>query len=540
MLKLDLLNFYKNNIMYIYRNYTIEYLFPKNVSFSGYGDVTKPIDSFDKVIIFYQLNPSSTPQEKIIEIEDIKSKINYIINSNNNSGVVILNLFRQNNMDWQSGNPELITAIDRFNIEFLNEVASNHRNVKLVDINSFISEINLPLIDWKFYFTSQMIINPKISKQFVEWFVRKIQNIDLIRKKCLILDCDNTLWGGVVGEDGTHGIKIGVDYPGNCFKSFQKLLFELSQKGIILAICSKNNLEDVKDVWENNAYNLINDKVVSAYRINWQDKASNIKSIAEELNIGTDSIVFFDDNPIERGLVKDLLPDVEVPEFPEKPYELVSFFWTNFVKYFSTYALTKEDLKKSEQYKENYFRNESKKIYNSIDDYLSSLDIQIDIICANESNLTRIAQMTQKTNQFNLTTKRYSEDQLRDLISKGAKVFCASVRDKFGDNGITVSAIITKGEDRNLILDSYLLSCRILGREIEKTVLLKILSLVNPENKLLVNAFFSPTSKNSLAANFLDNVGFKLVDIQQDGLKNYVFDNEININIKEYYKIVVK
>jgi FkbH-like protein len=526
--------------MYIYRNYTIEYLFPKNVSFSGYGDVTKPIDSFDRFIIFYQLNPSSTPQEQIIEIEDIKTKINYIINSNTNSSVVILNLFRQNNMDWQSGHPELITEIDRFNSKFLKEVASNYRNVKLVDINSFISEINLPVIDWKFYFTSQIIINPKIAKQFIEWFARKIQSIDLIRKKCLILDCDNTLWGGVVGEDGTHGIKIGVDYPGNCFKSFQNLLIELSQKGIILAICSKNNFEDVKDVWINNTNNLINDKVVSAYRINWQDKASNIKSIAEELNIGTESIVFFDDNPIERGLVKDLLPDVEVPEFPEKPYELVSFFWTNFVKYFSTYELTYEDLKKSEQYKENYFRNESKKIYNNIDDYLSSLDIQIDIISANESNLTRIAQMTQKTNQFNLTTKRYSEDQLRDLIRNDAKVFCANVRDKFGDNGITVSAIITKGKDQDLILDSYLLSCRILGREIEKVVLLKILSLVNPENKLIVNASFFPTAKNSLAANFLDNVGFKLVEIQHDGLKKYVCDNQININIKEYYKIIIK
>jgi FkbH-like protein len=392
----------------------------------------------------------------------------------------------------------------------------------------------------KFYFTAQIIINPKISKQFIEWFARKIQNIDLIRKKCLILDCDNTLWGGVVGEDGTHGIKIGVDYPGNCFKSFQNLLIELSQKGIILAICSKNNLEDIKDVWENNSNNLIDDKVVSAYRINWQDKASNIKSISEELNIGTDSIVFFDDNPIERGLVKDLLPEVVVPEFPEKPYELVSFFWTNFEKYFSTYELTNEDLKKSEQYKENYFRNESKKIYNNIDDYLSSLDIQIDIICANESHLTRISQMTQKTNQFNLTTKRYSEDQLKDLIRNGAKVFCANVRDRFGDNGITVSAIITKGEDENLYLDSYLLSCRILGREIEKVVLLKILSIINPENKLLVNASFFPTSKNSLAANFLENIGFKLVEIQNDGLKKYVFDNQINISIKEYYKIIIK
>ncbi len=526
--------------MFIYRNYTIEHLFPKNYVFSGYGDVSNPSVQFNTKVIFYQLNPASTPHEKIVEIDEIKNKINFILNSSIGSRVIILSLLKEFNNDWQIGKPDLLVEIDRFNIDFLMDISTRFKNVKIFDLNSFTNTLTIPLVDWKFFFTSQLIINPKLAKPFAGWFEKNLRAINLNRKKCLILDCDNTLWGGVVGEDGTHGIKIGLDYPGICFKNFQKLILELSQKGIILAICSKNNLEDVLDVWRNNPNNLINDKIISAYRINWQDKASNIKSIADELNIGLDSLVFLDDNPIERGLVKELLPEVEVPEFPEKPYDLVNFFWKLFNEYFLTYELTNEDLKKSNQYKENFFRNESKKIFDNLDEYLSSLAIEIDIFSANDSNLLRIAQMTQKTNQFNLTTKRYTEDQLRVLISDGAFVFCAQVKDKFGDNGITVAAIITHTDNDQLHLDSYLLSCRILGREIEKVVLLKILTLVNPQNQKFLNATYIPTSKNAQAANFLEKTGFFLTETTSDGAKKYLFDSKENIEIKDYYKITIK
>jgi FkbH-like protein len=178
--------------------------------------------------------------------------------------------------------------------------------------------------------------------------------------------------------------------------------------------------------------------------------------------------------------------------------------------------------------------------FDNLDEYLSSLAIEIDIFSANDSNLLRIAQMTQKTNQFNLTTKRYTEDQLRVLISDGAFVFCAQVKDKFGDNGITVAAIITHTENEQLHLDSYLLSCRILGREIEKVVLLKILTLVNPQTQKPVNATYIPTSKNAQAANFLEKTGFFLTETTSDGAKKYLFDSKENIEIKDYYKITIK
>jgi FkbH-like protein len=382
-----------------------------------------------------------------------------------------------------------------------------------------------------------MIITPKLEKPFRKWFEKQMEVLDLKRKKCIVLDCDNTLWGGVVGEEGTFGIKLGMDYPGNCFKSFQYLLLSLSKKGVILTICSKNNLKDVQDVWENNPHNVINDKVLSAYRINWQDKASNIKSIAEELNIGTDSIVFIDDNPIERGLIKELLPEVEVPDFPKKPYELVDFFWQIYHDYFAVYELYEEDLRKTEQYKENFFRNESKKAFANIDDYLASLNIEIDIMKANEANLPRIAQMTQKTNQFNLTTKHYTEEQLREMAEKGANIYCANVKDKFGDNGITIAAIFIENNNE-VHLDSYLLSCRILGREIEKVTLLKLIEEINRDKNKQIKAQFIPSKKNSIAADFLDNIGFVPIKTDEEtGTKHYVFDVNKKPDIKTFYRI---
>lgn len=521
---------------YVYRNYTVEYLFDNQYHFSGYGDVSTPYGAYDNYVIFYQLNPSVTPEEQILEIEDIKAKILFILNTEVNGRITIINLYRNSLSDWQLKNSYLLNAIDAFNLRFLKELVEQHKNVKILDINTFYQNQQQPFIDWRFFFTSQMPLNPKLGKAFRIWFDKQSKVLDLKRKKCIVLDCDNTLWGGVVGEDGTHGIQLGMDYPGICFKSFQNLLSELSQKGVILAVCSKNNLKDVQDVWENNPNNRINDKVLSAYRINWQDKASNIKSIAEELNIGTDSFVFIDDNPVERNLVREFLPEVEVPEFPDKPYELVNFFWQVYHEYFLAYELSSEDLNKTLQYKENFFRNESKKAFENMDDYLASLDIQVDIIKANDTNIARIAQMTQKTNQFNLTTKRYTEEQLRAYISDGASIYCANVKDKFGDNGITIAAIITETETE-LFLDSYLLSCRILGRDIEKVTLLKILEKVNEGKNKSISAQFIPTRKNMMASEFLDKAGFKLEKTDNEAVKHYIFDASNSIEIKDYYRI---
>lgn len=524
---------------FVFRNYTVEYLFDSSTKFGGYGDISIPSEEMDNYILFYQLDPSKTPELQIDEIEEIKSKISLLTNLISTKRIVILNLFVDYSHNWVIKNRELSSAISHYNEVFLKEVQSSNSSVKVIDINAFYQNQVIATVDWRFYFTSQMIINPKLAKNFKKWFVGQLDYLSLKRKKCIVLDCDNTLWGGVVGEDGVFGVKLGQDYPGNAFKSFQEHLLALSQKGVILAVCSKNNLEDVQELWKNNTHHLINDSVLSAYRINWQNKAENIKSIAEELNIGVDSFVFIDDNPLERGIVKEFLPEVAVPEFPEKSYDLLDFFWQVYHEYFGAYELSSEDLNKTEQYKENFFRNESKKVFENMDDYLASLEIEIDIIPVDNSNITRIAQMTQKTNQFNLRTIRYTEEDLRLKIDKGSLIYCANVKDKYGDNGITIACIIDELENE-LFLDSYLLSCRILGREIERVTLLHIIKNAIALKGKSVMGSFIPSKKNTMAKDFLDKVGFALIEENESGEKVYSFNENMPIEIKDYYKINTK
>lgn len=524
---------------FVFRNYTVEYLFDSTTKFGGYGDISIPGEEIDNYVLFYQLDPSKTPELQIEEIEEIKSKVSLLSNLIGEKRLVILNLYVDYSHNWVIKNTALSSAIQEYNEQFLKGIQANNSNVKVIDINQFYQQQKISVIDWRFYFTSQMIINPKLAKPFKKWFANQMEYISLKRKKCIVLDCDNTLWGGVVGEDGVFGVKLGQDYPGNAFKSFQEHLLALSKKGVILAVCSKNNLEDVQELWKNNTHHLINDTVLSAYRINWQNKAENIKSMAEELNIGVDSFVFIDDNPLERGIVKEFLPEVAVPDFPEKPYELVDFFWSVYHEYFGAYELSNEDLNKTEQYKENFFRNESKRVFSNMDDYLASLEIEIDIISADDSNITRIAQMTQKTNQFNLRTVRYTEEDLRAKMGNGSFIYCANVKDKYGDNGITIACVIDD-LGNELFLDSYLLSCRILGREIEKVTLLSIIQEVMKVKNKPFNGGYIPTKKNAMAKEFLDKVGFGLLEENENGERNYSFDTSKDIQIKDYYKVNIK
>lgn len=522
---------------FVFRNYTIEYLFGKEYSFSGYGDVNLPQEEYNDYIIFYQINPSESPEQQLKEIEDIKAKIGVLINIvPKQRRVIIFTLNERYNKDWDTRTLAVLSAQKAFNSLFLSSLGERSPGIKLIDINAFQPEQKIALIDWKFFFISQMIINPKLANEFKRWFNFQLNAIDLKRKKCLILDCDNTLWGGVIGEDGPHGIRLGEDYPGVCYKRFQELLIELPSKGVILALCSKNNEQDIFEVWRVNRSNLLNGDHIAAFRINWEDKAFNIKAIAEELNIGLDSLIFVDDNPVEREWVKTTLPEVVVPEFPAHPYDLITFFWKIYNEYFIAEKFSEEDIKKTLQYKENFARNEARKSFKGIEDYLRSLDITIDIFDASDSNIIRITQLTQKTNQFNLTTQRYTESQLRSMLTNGTKVFCAGVKDKFGDNGITIAGII-HFKDIEADIDSYLLSCRILGREVEHVTLKYMLNYLFQSGIRKVGARYIPTKKNAMASFFYDKAGFTLEKAENDGTKYYSIKLEKPFAIKDYYKI---
>ena len=522
--------------MFVFRNNTVERFFPKDYTFSGYDDISVIPADANGYVWFYQAPIGYSGEAYVEEIKGFQQKFNFVLlQIDTNKTVIALTMEGAYSVLFTEDDYAIRRAIELYNAALF-EAEKVHSNLKVIDYSEFTR--NYPVIelfDWKFYFISQMGINPKLTKDFHAWWLRKLDSIALKRKKCIVLDLDNTLWGGVLGEEGISGIKIGGDYPGKAFAFFQKSLLQLSKAGVILTVCSKNNESDVLEAWEKNPFMVLKKEHFSAYRINWTDKATNIKELAVELNIGLDSFVFVDDNPTERELIKQMLPVVSVPEFPAQPYELPLFFKRLVEEYFQVYSITDEDKKKTEQYKENAARAQAQLSFTDFGTFLESLDIQITIEAANEFNIPRIAQMTQKTNQFNLTTKRYTDADVEGFLANGWKIWCISVADRFGDNGITGCAIVNGNE-----IDTFLLSCRILGKGIENAFVKQVLLELRNQGLTEIRAAYLPTVKNAQVADFYDKCGFTLVS-ENKGAKSYQIDlGKADLEIEVFYHINVK
>lgn len=344
-------------------------------------------------------------------------------------------------------------------------------------------------------------------------YVRTLRPLTGLTRKCIVLDLDNTLWGGVVGEDGLHGIKIGgTAAPGNAFADFQRALGGLRQRGILLAICSKNNPDDVWPVFDSHPDIPLKRKDFAAARINWADKATNLREIARELNLGLDSLVFLDDNPAERGLVRQELPGVLVPELPRDPAAYTRFLLG--LDVFETLALTEEDARRSQLYSEQQARKEfessvTKSTGADLDAYLAGLEMTVTLAPATSFTLTRIAQLLNKTNQFNLTTRRYTQAQVEAMALPGAGwgVYSVSVADRFGDSGLTGAALVKEEADAWEI-DLFLLSCRVLGRGVEDALLTYLIAEARAAGVPCLRGEFVPTSKNAPASGFYQRSGF--------------------------------
>lgn len=522
---------------FVFRNNTVEMFFDREYTFSGYDDISDVPQNCDGYVWWYQVPVKFDQNLLADEVRGYVQKLNFVLSKiDEKRQVVVLTMDIFFSVPFTDDDYSLQAAVADYNNTIFS-IEANHKNVKVIDITEFTRKYKASeLFDWKFYFISQMGMNPKLNKDFKSWWRKKMNSISLKRKKCLVLDLDNTLWGGILGEDGIEGIKIGGDYPGKAFLYWQEALLELSKCGVILTVCSKNNEHDVLEVWEKNPFVVLKKEHFAAYRINWTDKATNIKELAGELNIGLDSFVFVDDNPSERELVRKMLPMVEVPEFPTQPYELMTFFKQLLEDYFKVYSVTDEDKRKTEQYKQNAARAKAQSAFVDFDSFLESLNLQISIEEANEFNIQRIAQMTQKTNQFNLTTHRYTDNDIRNFVDLGWKVWCVGVADKFGDNGIT-GAIMVKPDGE---IDTLLLSCRILGKGIEIAFVKKIISMLGSIGMKTLTAKYLPTAKNAQVEDFWEKVGFVCSAEKEDGSKEYQLDiSKADLVIKELYHIKV-
>lgn len=526
---------------FVFRNQTVEpFLGYDDVTCSGYDDISVVLGDCDRYIWFYQVPVNADSLQLAQEIDSYRDKLDIVLAAaDEHKPFIIFSLVNLFPLRLTGDETALDEAVSAFN-RHAQQLSRQRSQVKWVDFSEFTSHYDADsLINWKYYLMSQTLLNPKLVHEFQAWWQRVECELALNRKKCLVLDLDNTLWGGVLGEDGIDGIKLGGDYPGKAFSYWQRSLLELAHNGVILTVCSKNNEADVLEAWEKNPAMVLKREHFSAMRINWRDKATNLRELADELNISLDSMVFLDDNPAERELVKQLLPEVEVPDFPVKPYELMPFYKELVEKYFRIYSITSEDRSKAEQYRANAQRNAEQARFVDLESYLYSLDMQLDIMPADEHNMPRIAQMTQKTNQFNLTTRRYAEAELQQHLDAGWRIYCMSMSDRFGDNGITGTIFVEPVNDTTVNIDTLLLSCRILGKGIEEAFVKTVFNLLRLDGYRKITADYIPTAKNGQTADFYDRMGMTCVVTDDDGTRHYEMALSDFFEIKNYYNIRV-
>ncbi len=328
-------------------------------------------------------------------------------------------------------------------------------------------------------------------------------------KKALIMDCDNTLWSGIVGEDGFESIRMGYDHPeGRPFHEVQQMLLSLARQGVIIGICSKNNHKDVQQVIDHHPAMLLGEENITIKKVNWEPKPHNLRQIARELNIGTDSMVFWDDNDFEIEMMREMLPEVLSFKVPEKMYEYPGAFREQMGWFFKR-TITPEDLQKAKLYKAQSLRETEKERFTDVADYLQSLSLGIIIEQQPQKYLDRLAQLSQKTNQFNLSTKRYEVADIKKLMAdENVDILPFHVRDRFGDYGLTGLCII-RYENATAFLDTFLMSCRVLGRQLEQTFLNHLIARLRDKGVSRIEAAYVPTQKNQQVARFFHEMGFE-------------------------------
>ena len=451
------------------------------------------------------------------KINEIKKRIFNLINQtrkkNTFSKIVFFN-FNYIKEDLQaftstSSNINLNSLIEQIN-SYLISLTKKFNSLFIFDFKKISQNIGLAnFFDKKLFLLSKMPFSLESQLELSKSLSRYINAILVVPKKCLILDADNTIWGGIIGEDGIDGIKLGEDFPGNIYKSFHQFLLSLRKKGVLLALASKNNKKDVLEVFKKHDDCLLKEKHFSTLEINWNDKATNIKKIASNLNIGIDSMVFFDDSPVERELIKSKLPEVSVIDVSDNPLYFEEQIQNS--EHFDHLFITRDDLKRSSMYtakkkRENFFRKNL-----NIDDYLKSLKTKVIIGRINNQSIKRCSQLINKTNQFNLTIKRKSESDIQSILSHGGIGLWIRVLDRFGDNGLVGVAIATQMQDINSwYIDNFLLSCRVIGRNIEDIFLFELIKKLKKkkQNKFIIGEYFKG-DKNSIVKDFYQEQGFK-------------------------------
>ena len=512
-----------------YNQYNQEILNSKSKLYNFSPDVTFLIIDVRNFFgnSFHSAHNISDDERKILAKEKINDLENLVqtFEKNSKSKLVITTL----NVPSYSPNGIIETKLEFGFHEMIEEIntslrqiSKKHVSLYVYDFRQFISKFgeNNVFDNRQFHLGDiQIAFNfiPFLANDFMSY----IKPMCGTNRKCIVLDLDNTLWGGIVGEDGFDGIELGDTPNGKAFVEFQKELLSLWNQGIILAINSKNNLEDAMKVISEHPNMILREKHFANIQINWDDKAINLKKIVDEINIGLNSIVFFDDDKINCERIKQEFPEVLTVNLFGDPSQFSTILKE--LNDFNVLQRTTEDKKRGEMYSQQRERKNLERNVSNLDDFLNELDIRVKIKKSNDFLIPRISQLTLKTNQFNLTTRRYQEEEIRNLSNDtNFSVGCAQVLDKFGDNGVTGVYIVKKNETYWTI-DTFLLSCRIMGRGVENAILSQILKEAKLNGVEELRAEFIPTPKNKPAENFLADYGFT----KQDNFWVYKLNNDI-------------
>ena len=340
-------------------------------------------------------------------------------------------------------------------------------------------------------------------------------------KKCLIIDLDNTIWGGVVGDDGIEGIQIGHLGIGKVFTEFQHWLKKLKERGIILAVCSKNNEETAKEPFVKHPEMVMRLEDISVFTANWENKVENIRKIQSVLNIGFDSMVFLDDDPVERAMVRENISEITVPELPEDPADYLEHLYS--LNLFETASFSTEDEKRTKQYQEEHSRTQTMIRFKSEADFLRSLEMEATVKSFEPFDIPRIAQLSQRTNQFNLRTIRYTEvDVLRLSKDENYKTFAFTLKDKFGDHGL-ICIVVTDRKDKNtLFIENWIMSCRVFKRSMENFTMNTLVRYASENGYEHIIGEYSFTAKNKIVADQYSRLGFTKLEEPKNGTVRYI------------------
>ncbi len=524
-----------------YNQYNQEILNEKSKLYSFSPDITFLILDTRSIfgdLFYFPYSVTKSERENFVDGK-IHELLNLIkkFNKTTNSKLVITNLglpsYSPHGIAEMNTSYSFHDAIIDFNKKLKDNVIDMN-SIHIFDFFKFVvkhGENNI------FNFQNYLFGDIKIALDYIPHLANELMPYIIsflgLTKKCIVVDLDNTLWGGIVGEDGFNGIRLGPQPPGNAFIEFQKYLKALSQRGIILAINSKNNFDDAIQVIKKHPHMVLKEDDFACMKINWNDKVSNMKAISDELNIGLDSFVFFDDDPVNRELIRENMPEITTPDLPHDPSRYSEIIQSSHD--FSVFQITDEDTNRGKMYVQQKHRNNFQNSSIDLTEFLKTLNLEIDIKKSDSFTIPRISQLTMKTNQFNLTTKRYQEDEIKKLSENDKMlVGCVQIRDKFGDNGITGVFIVEKTNSDEWFLDTFLLSCRVMGREVEKAILYYIINEAKRNNVKRLKAKFIPTAKNKPIEKLLPDSKFS----KQDDF--WIYNIETPFNMPEFLTLRVE